>query len=211
VLRRFATTGAGLVGRLRDDGHPPDVIVGALFFLLVAGQETTSQFLTLLVHRLIDEPAITAGLVDGRVAADEVVEEGLRLDPPIVTWRRVAAADTTLGGVTVPAGTSIVLWLSRAGRDPSVVVSPDGFVPGQRGSRRHVAFGAGIHRCIGANLSRMEASIVVSETAPLLRRVTVLRGPSYPDNLSFRMPDMLLVTAAIDRRNFVGSKDPCSS
>jgi cytochrome P450 len=211
-LRLFATTGTGMVGRLRDDGHPPDVIVGALFFLLVAGQETTSQFLTLLLHRLIDEPQITAGLVHGRVAADDVVEEGLRLDSPIVSWRRVAAADTTLGGVPVPAGTSIVLWLSRAGRDPSVVVSPDRFVPGQRGSRRHVAFGSGAHRCIGATLSRMEASIVVSEAAPMLRQVTVLKRPSYSDNLSFRIPDTLLVTAAAaDRRNLDGSKVPCSS
>ncbi|MDT4987762.1 MAG: hypothetical protein QOI74_1856 [Micromonosporaceae bacterium] len=211
ALRRFATTGPGLVGRLRAHGHPPDVIVGVLFFLLVAGQETTSQFLTLLLHRLIDEPTVTAGLASGRVAAADVVEEGLRLDSPIVTWRRVATGDTTLGAVTVPAGTSIVLWLSRAGRDPSVVDSPNGFLPGQRGSRRHVAFGSGAHRCLGATLSRMEASIVVGETAPLLRRVAILKGPSYSDNLSFRMPDTLLVTAATDRRNPDGSKDPCSS
>jgi cytochrome P450 len=196
TLRRFAATGAGLVGRLRDEGHPTDVIIGALFFLLVAGQETTSQFLTLLLHRLIGEPAVTAGLVDGRTNADDVVEEGLRLEPPIVTWRRAAARDTSLDGMPVPAGASVVLWLSRAGRDNAVVASPDGFVPGQRGSRRHLAFGAGAHRCLGAYLSRMEASVVVAETAPLLRRVDVVRAPWCPDNLSFRMPDTLLVAAS---------------
>jgi cytochrome P450 len=57
VLRRFAASGPGLVARLRAAGHGPDVLTGALFFLLVAGQETTSQFLTLLMHRLIIEPA----------------------------------------------------------------------------------------------------------------------------------------------------------
>jgi cytochrome P450 len=187
VLRRFAASGPGLVARLRAAGHDPDVLTGALFFLLVAGQETTSQFLTLLMKRLIMEPAA----LDGGV--DDIVEEGLRLEPPIVTWRRIAACDTTIGGVTVPAGTSVVLWLARAGRDPATTPEPDLFVPGQPGSRRHLAFGAGAHRCAGAQLSRMEAAVVVAETAPLLRRVTVRKAPWCPDNLSFRMPDTLLV------------------
>jgi cytochrome P450 len=74
------------------------------------------------------------------------------------------------------------------------VARPDDFVPGQAGSRRHLAFGAGAHRCVGAQLSRMEAAVVVAETAPLLRRARLRRGPSYPDNLSFRLPDTLLIT-----------------
>ncbi|GAA0373590.1 hypothetical protein GCM10009541_15040 [Micromonospora gifhornensis] len=193
VLREFATTGGGLAGALRAAGHPPDVVVGALFFLLVAGQETTSQFLTLLMHRLVGEPAVLAGLRDGSVAVTDVVEEGLRLEPPIVTWRRVAAVDTTLGGTAVSAGTSVVLWLVGAGRDPAVVESPEEFRPGQRGSRRHLAFGAGTHRCVGDQLARMEAATVVAEVAPLLAEVRVLRAPWYPDNLTFRMPDTFLV------------------
>jgi cytochrome P450 len=196
ALRGFAAEAPGLVGRLREAGHSPDVIMGALFFLLVAGQETTSQFLTLLMHRLIGEPAVTAGLIDGTVRVDDVVEEGLRLEPPIVTWRRVAARDTTIGGHQVPAGTGIVLWLARAGRD--ITPAPAEFVPGQPGSRRHLAFGAGAHRCVGAQLSRMEAAVVVAETAPLLRRVEVRKAPWCPDNLSFRMPDTLLVASRIE-------------
>ncbi|MER5703292.1 cytochrome P450 [Micromonospora sp. NPDC002296] len=193
VLRGFAATGGGLAARLRAAGHPPDVVVGALFFLLVAGQETTSQFLTLLLHRLTGEPAVRAGLRDGSVAVADVVEEGLRLEPPIVTWRRVAAVDATLGGTTVPAGTGMVLWLARAGRDPDVVPAPDEFRPGQRGSRRHLAFGAGAHRCVGAQLARLEAAVVVAEAAPLLDGVRVVRPPWYPDNLTFRMPDAFVV------------------
>ncbi|WP_433391961.1 cytochrome P450 [Micromonospora sp. KLBMP9576] len=193
TLREFAAAGGGLAASLRAAGHPPDVVVGALFFLLVAGQETTAQFLTLLLHRLTGEPTVLAGLRDGTVAVADVVEEGLRLEPPIVTWRRVAAVDTTLGATAVPAGTGIVLWLARAGRDPSVVDAPDGFRPGQRGSRRHLAFGAGAHRCLGDQLARMEAAVVVAETAPLLHGVTVVREPWCPDNLTFRMPDAFVV------------------
>jgi cytochrome P450 len=191
VLRAFAADGPGLAATLRAF-RSLDEVVGALFFLLVAGQETTSQFLTLLMHRLaVTPPAAWAG-----APVADVVEEGLRLDPPIVTWRRVAARDTVLGGVAVPAGTSVVLWLARAGRDPAVVASPAGFRPGQPGSRRHLAFGAGAHRCVGAQLSRMEAAVVVAGTAGLLREVEVVRAPWCPDNLSFRMPDTFLVGRA---------------
>ncbi|PWU58371.1 cytochrome P450 [Micromonospora globispora] len=193
VLREFAATGGGLAARLRAAGHSPDVVVSALFFLLVAGQETTSQFLTLLLHRLTGEPEVRAGLRTGEVAVADVVEEGLRLEPPIVTWRRVAAVDTTLGGTAVPTGTSIVAWLARAGRDPEVVAAPGEFRPGQRGSRRHLAFGAGAHRCVGAQLARMEAAVVVAEAAPLLDGVTVVRPPWCPDNLTFRMPDTFVI------------------
>ncbi|QSB12865.1 cytochrome P450 [Natronosporangium hydrolyticum] len=200
LLRECAASAGGMVGRLRDharaEGLSPDTTVGALFFLLVAGQETTSQFLTLLLDRLAQEPAVLRKLVAGDLAAAEVVEEGLRLEPPIVTWRRVAAHDTELAGVTIPAGASVVLWLAAAGRDPAVTEKPEQFLPGQRGSRRHLAFGAGAHRCLGAQLARMEATVVVAETAPLLRRVRVHRSPWCPDNLSFRMPDTLLVGGA---------------
>jgi cytochrome P450 len=188
VLRAFAADGPGLAATLRDGGRTLDEVVGALFFLLVAGQETTSQFLTLLMYRL----AVTPPPRDA--AVDDVVEEALRLDPPIVTWRRVAARNTVLGGLPVAAGTSVVLWLAGAGRDPAVVASPDAFVPGQPGSRRHLAFGAGAHRCVGAQLSRMEAAVIVEATAGLLRGVEVVRAPWCPDNLSFRMPDSFTVS-----------------
>ncbi len=192
VLRDFAATGPGLAAELRGLTGDPDTVIGALFFLLVAGQETTSQFLTLLLHRLACSPTVRPGQHD----VDDIVEEGLRLEPPIVTWRRVAARDTTLDGVPVPAGSSVVLWLARAGRDPGVVAKPDDFRPGQAGSRRHLAFGAGAHRCIGAQLTRMEAAVVVEHATVLVDGVTVVRPPWCPDNLSFRMPDAFVVRRA---------------
>jgi cytochrome P450 len=193
VLREVAATGDGLAAALRAAGHPLDVVTGALFFLLVAGQETTSQFLTLLLHRLAGEPAVRAGLVDGTLRVGDVVEEGLRLEPPIVTWRRRATVATTLGEVPVPRGASLVLWLARAGRDPAVVEEPATFRPGQRGSRRHLAFGAGTHRCVGAQLARMEAAVVVTGAVGLLDGVRVVRPPWCPDNLTFRMPDAFVI------------------
>lgn len=187
VLRDFCASAGGYIGELRSltkrEGLHPDTPIGALFFLLVAGQETTSQFLTLLMHRI----ALAPEVLDHPVA--DVVEEGLRLAAPIPTWRRVARQDTSLDGVEIPRGRSIILWLEAAGVE---VAGPE-FVPGQPGSRRHLAFGAGAHRCVGAQLSRMEASVVVRQTASLLRSVKVVHTPWCPPNLSFRMPDSFTV------------------
>ena len=196
-LRAFVRTGPGLVAQLREHaertGLHEDHVVGVLFFLLVAGQETTSQFLTLMLHRLISESAVLDAVASGAAEISDVVEESLRLEPPIVSWRRVTADDVVLGPASIPKGSTVVLWLAAAGRDPAVVAEPSRLVPGQTGSRRHLAFGAGAHRCLGAQLARMEAGVVLEELAPLLRQCHVVRAPCCPDNLSFRMPDTLVV------------------
>jgi cytochrome P450 len=191
LLRGWTAESAGATrtGPLHDvlDSYGEDAATAALFFLLVAGQETTSQFLTLLLHRLIEEPELL------EAAPAPIVEEGLRLLPPITSWRRVAKADTEIGGFAVRAGESVLVWLGAAGVDEGVAECPMRMVPGQRGSRRHLAFGAGAHRCLGSQLSRMEAEVVVAELAPLLPRCRVVAAPVSEPNLSFRMPSPLVV------------------
>ncbi|THV28287.1 cytochrome P450 [Glycomyces paridis] len=186
TLRERSRAATGVrAAMLREHGE--DAATAALFFLLVAGQETTSQFLTLLLHRLVEEPE----LLHAEPAA--LVEEGLRLFPSITSWRRVALRDTEIGGVPVAAGDSILVWLAAAGADDGVAACPARMIPGQRGSRRHLAFGAGAHRCLGSQLSRLEAEVVVAELAPLLPRCEVVAAPVSDPNLSFRMPGPLLV------------------
>ncbi|WP_100446286.1 cytochrome P450 [Glycomyces xiaoerkulensis] len=184
LLRSWTARAGGAVAEVRDE-HGEDAATAALFFLLVAGQETTSQFLTLLAHELIGTPE----LLDHR--PERIVEEGLRLHSSITSWRRVAAVDAAIGDVPVKAGESILVWLAAAGAE--VGECPAEMVPGQRGSRKHLAFGAGAHRCLGSQLSRMESEVVIAELAPLLRRCEVLSPPVSDPNLSFRMPSPLIV------------------
>lgn len=181
----------GTMAKVRDD-FSEDQATAALFFLLVAGQETTAQFITLLLHRLMSQPEVLQAVQAGQAA--EVVEEGLRLFPSIVSWRRVAKTDCELDGMSIAAGESILVWLAAAGRDPAITECPERLVPGQRGSRKHVAFGAGAHRCLGSQLTRLEAEIVLSEVAPLLRRCQVVTSPVSPENVSFRMPGPFTVS-----------------
>ncbi|MEV3935682.1 cytochrome P450 [Glycomyces sp. NPDC049804] len=190
LLRGWTAGSTGATRELLEE-YGEDAATAALFFLLVAGQETTSQFLTLLLHRLIEEPALLAS------APGLIVEEGLRLLPPITSWRRVVKRDTDIGGFAVRAGESVLVWLGAAGMDEGVAECPMRMVPGQRGSRRHLAFGAGAHRCLGSQLSRMEAEVVVAELVPLLPRCRVVAAPVSDPNLSFRMPSPLVVRLAV--------------
>jgi cytochrome P450 len=186
LLRGWAADSTGATRELFEE-YGEDAATAALFFLLVAGQETTSQFLTLLLHRLVEEPTLLG------FESAAIVEEGLRLLPPITSWRRVALRDTELDGVPVHAGDSVLVWLAAAGADEGVAECPAAMVPGQRGSRRHLAFGAGAHRCLGSQLSRLEAEVVVAELAPLLPRCETVTAPVSDRNLSFRMPSPLVV------------------
>ncbi|GAA2284758.1 cytochrome P450 [Glycomyces scopariae] len=186
LLRGWAAESTGAT-RALFEAYGEDAATAALFFLLVAGQETTSQFLTLLLHRLVVEPGLLGS------APTAIVEEGLRLLPPITSWRRVALRDTELDGVPVGAGDSVLVWLAAAGADEGVAECPAAMIPGQRGSRRHLAFGAGAHRCLGSQLSRLEAEVVIAELAPLLPRCEVVAAPVSDPNLSFRMPSPLVV------------------
>ncbi|WP_035748848.1 cytochrome P450 [Glycomyces sp. NRRL B-16210] len=186
TLRERSREATGIRRELLE-AHGEDAATAALFFLLVAGQETTSQFLTLLLHRLMTEPELLGA------EPTALVEEGLRLFPSITSWRRVALRDTELDGLPVKEGESILVWLAAAGVDEGVAACPAKMVPGQRGSRRHLAFGAGAHRCLGSQLSRLEAEVVVTELKPLLPRCEVVAAPVSDPNLSFRMPSPLVI------------------
>ena len=92
--------------------------------------------------RLVADPSLIPGAVD----------ETLRHDPSVPVWRRVTRRPVTLGGVELPEGTKLFLWLAAAGRDASVFPEPERFDLQRANARHSLAFGKGIHYCIGAAL-----------------------------------------------------------
>ncbi|HEU5390342.1 MAG TPA: cytochrome P450 [Streptosporangiaceae bacterium] len=175
-----------------------DEIGSILFSLSFAGHETTTGLIGNTVRRLLEEPGRWA-----QVAADPdlipgAVEESLRYDPSVPVWRRVTTRPVTLAGVDLPAGSKLFLWLAAAGRDSEAFDRPAVFDVHRTGADRHLAFGKGLHYCLGANLGKLEAQIAIAELArryPALRLVPGQHLTFHP-NISFRGPQSLLVHAA---------------
>jgi cytochrome P450 len=174
-------------------------IASILFSLSFAGHETTNYLLGNMVRRLLEEPerwdAVVAdpGLIHG------VVEETLRFDTSVPFWRRRTKRAVTLGGVDIPEGATLFLWLAATGRDPAVFDDPDRFDPTRANAKRHLAFGKGIHFCIGSALGKLEAQLALEE---LTRRFPRLRlADDHPPlrfhpNISFRGPLELWVRSS---------------
>ncbi len=103
-----------------------------------------------------------------------------------------------LGGIEIPAGAKLFLWLFATGRDAAVFPDPDVFDPERRNARRTLAFGRGIHFCVGSALGRLEATVAIEELQrrfPTLEAVAGREVP-YHANISFRGPQHLWVRAA---------------
>jgi cytochrome P450 len=140
--------------------------------------------------------AVVLGSTDVVAAA---VEETLRYDPSVPVWRRVTTRPATLGGIALPEGAKLFLWLAAANRDPAVFADPDRFDPHRANNEQHLAFGRGIHYCLGANLGRLEARIAVEELARRFPRLRLVAGQelTFHPNISFRGPQRLLATTGV--------------
>lgn len=161
--------------------------------LMVAGNETTTSALAGGLLQLIRNPdqmalAVAAADAHNERAIINLVEEVLRTESPTSGMWRVVRHDTVLGGVAIPAGTMAQLRYAAANRDPAKYPDPDRFDLTRENARTHLAFGKGIHMCVGNMLSRKEMALAFGE---LLRRLTgfaLAEGftPSWPANALLR-------------------------
>ncbi|GAA3867189.1 cytochrome P450 [Saccharothrix violaceirubra] len=181
--------GDDLFGALNAAGVSVRDAAGLCYFLLIAGQETTTQLLCAVFHGVLRHGDLWSRLDEPGMAA-HCVEETLRREPPVNTWRRVAARDTELAGVRIPQGAHLLLMLAGSGSDPEVFDEPERFCPARPNARKHLAFGFGPHFCLGAGLARLEGEVVLRETArrfPGLRLASTASPPML-GLLSFRAP-----------------------
>ena len=171
-LRRRRTVDADdLLSVLADavaaDSLTEDEALGGAMLLFVAGISTTSALISnsfLHLHRFGDQLRL---LRRSPELIPHAIEEILRFDAPFQWFTRVAARDTAIHGYPIPAGGRVVLVWGSANRDERRWQQPDE-LDVRRDRQRHVAFGEGIHHCLGAPLARMEARIVLEQVLPIM-------------------------------------------
>ncbi len=155
------------------DATPWAERVGLCALTAEAGLQTTADALCAAALRLLQRPELRAHLGDPRARAT-LIQESLRICPPILHFSRVVDVDTALGGLRLRRGAQIAVWFEAANRDEAVFESPERFDP-LRSPNPHLSFGAGPHRCLGAQVADEALSVGLTALAPALE-VMVIDG-----------------------------------
>jgi cytochrome P450 len=187
IAQRRRAPGAALIDDLiaaRDNGEAlsESELIATAILLLNAGHEATVHAIANGAKTAIEHDRTPA--FAGREAA-AAVEESLRFDPPLHLFTRFALEDAVLGGHQLRIGDRIGLLLGSAGRDGAVFGDPDRFDPGRANAGAHLAFGAGIHFCIGAPLARLETRIALSTLFSRWPDAALAAPPRYADRWHF--------------------------
>ena len=174
----------------KDEILSLDVIASILFAFFTAGHETTSSLLgnsmlQLLRHReawdrIVAEPALIP----------DAVEEILRYDSSVISWRRKAKREMEIAGVRVPEGAQILLLLGSANHDDEAFENSEQLDIERNNASQHLSFGSGIHRCLGAALAQMEARLtleILSQRLPRMK-LTADQRFDYLPNICFHGP-----------------------
>jgi cytochrome P450 len=164
----------GLASATFPDGSLPEIIdvVRIAANLFAAGQETTIRLLGAALQLIGERADLQQLLRDERARIPNFVEEVLRIESPIKGDFRLSRVQTTVGGVDIPAGTTMMVLNGAANRDARVFEHPDEFQVDRVNARQNIAFGHGIHTCPGAPLARAEARVSIER---LLDRMADIR------------------------------------
>jgi cytochrome P450 len=173
--------------------HPQDDILGSLAeatfsdgtlpsseqigreaaFIFAAGQETTVRLITFALRHLAEHPDVQARLREDRELIPNFLEEMLRVESPIKAHFRMARRTTTLGGVVIPAGMSVMLLNGAANRDPRRFECPHEVQVDRSNAREQLAFSRGAHSCLGQSLARAESRVTIERVLDRMADIRV--------------------------------------
>jgi cytochrome P450 len=176
-----------------DKGEAPDLIsrmihspmkdmtqleyMGNLILLIVGGNDTTRNSMSGYAYGLSQFPQEQAKLEQNPDLIPNAVSEIIRWQTPLAHMRRTALADHDLFGAPIKKGDKLAMWYISANRDESVFENPDAIIVDRENARRHLSFGYGIHRCVGARLAELQIRILMEEMAARRMRVNVVEEP----------------------------------
>lgn len=170
-------------------------VASLTFGLLTAAHETTTSLLANGFRQLLTERAAWDAICQDPALIPNAVEEVLRMDTSIVSWRRTTIAPLEIGNTPIPENATILLLLGSANHDPAVFEDPETFNIYRQNARDHLSFGYGPHYCLGSALARLEARIVFEEVSAQLPTLRLKAGQTcaFLPNTFFRAPLALLV------------------
>ncbi len=194
-----------LVHAQAEGEAPLDVveILSVLQQVMSAGNETTTIALTRGLLLLIDNPDQNAKVRGDFSRIPAMVEEIVRIQSPAQSVWRITRHETTLDGVALPANTMIMARVGAANRDPRAFADPERFDIDREGLGNHVAFGRGVHTCLGNMLARRELAVGFETLFRKLDAVAVAPGASrefLPDLVHPHLPSLPITFTRIDRR-----------
>ncbi len=176
-----------------------DEMLALIEQFVIAGHETTTKLLGNMLLLLTEHPGLADRLRTDADALDSMIDETLRLEGPAQVLNRVALADTVVGGVEIPAGAPVMVFLGAANRDDATFPRPDRLELHRPGGRGHMGFGFGIHFCVGHALARLEAQVGIARflerydfTLPAgMDRDSVCFVPSFAMHGPLELPALL--------------------
>ncbi|MFI1738464.1 cytochrome P450 [Streptomyces sioyaensis] len=190
VVERRRAPGDDLLSALvtvHDDGDvlTENELLATCTLLLIAGHETTVNLIGNGTLALLRHPDQLARLRSDPALTDNAVEELLRYDSPVQLTVRFALQDAEVAGVPVPAGSTLLLLIGAANRDPAAYEHPERLDIG-RAPLRHLAFGQGIHFCLGAPLARLETQIALRMLLARAPQLRLAGEPEWKDHITLR-------------------------
>jgi hypothetical protein len=191
IAERRAAPRADLLSALiaaeeAGDRLSEDELLATSILLLVAGHETTVNLIGNGTLALLRHPDQLQRLREHPEMIGTAVEELLRYDGPVQRTARIPSEDVTLGGKTIPAGEMVMPFIGAADRDPAQFPDPDRLDIG-RTPNRHIAFGLGIHFCLGAPLARVEGQIAINTLVQRLPKLALATdSPQFRQSLTLR-------------------------
>ena len=157
-------------------------VLGFTILLLVAGNETTTNLIGNMLNVLADRPELWTQLRKDRSLIEPFIEETLRINSPVQVLFRYSKEPVTVDGIDIPAGVPVNVAYGAANRDPAAYDHADDFDLAREDDTHHVAFGMGIHYCLGSPLARLESHVALSRL--LDRYSEVARGETPPERQS---------------------------
>ena len=183
LLSMFATAEMG-GDRLTDDE-----ILGICFLFLIAGLDTVTDSLECFFAYLAEHPEQRRKIVDDPSIIPSAVEELLRWETPVTMVARVAAEDTEMGGCPIHRGESVAVGIGSANTDEKEL--PDAYTVDLTRNAKHLAFGAGVHRCLGSHLARLELRVTLREWHRRIPDYQIVPGTELNFMFGLRQVDAL--------------------